>query len=97
MVGGWSGELATSKDKLALATSLRELKGEPTRAGHIHGKDTRFHVRLQRPRVIVICFQYFSPVRPLRSERSPLYRPTTFHLDETVHYEQIVTSNKSHS
>lgn len=41
VVGGRSGELATSKDKLALATSLRELKGEPTRAGHIHGKDTR--------------------------------------------------------
>lgn len=85
---GCPGELATSKDKPTLAASLRELKGEPTRVGHVHGKDTRCLVLAQRPRVFVICFQYFSPVRPSTTEPTPFSRsrPTTFHLGDNERY-----------
>lgn len=39
----------------------RLVKGVERRANK--GKDTRCSVLVQRPRVFVICFQYFSPVR----------------------------------
>ena len=92
---GCPGELATSKDKPALAASLRELKGEPTRVGHVHGKDTRCPVLVQRPRVFVICFQYFSPVRPSPTEPAPLShcQPITFRLGEN---ERIVNRLINH-